>query len=43
MSFNLIQNNIPEFNPNNLKNFNNEGYSFVTEWFNYKGFTYVAV
>ena len=21
----------------------NEGYSFVTEWSNYKGFTYVAV
>ena len=20
-----------------------EGYSYVTEWFNYKGFTYVAV
>ena len=21
----------------------NDGYSLVTEWFNYKGFTYVAV
>tara|TARA_B100001758_G_C17962995_1_gene379306 strand:+ start:42 stop:233 length:192 start_codon:yes stop_codon:yes gene_type:complete len=21
----------------------NEGYSYITEWFNYKGFTYVAV
>ena len=27
----------------NFGQVDNDGYSLITEWFNYKGFTYVAV
>ena len=29
--------------PNNFGLVDEDGYSFVTEWFNYIGFTYIAV